>query len=152
MTTLAEGLMSDIKSLLKRVSNLETRRIPAWVYLTTPLTSTSFDGDSFSTTAKTLIDLSSVFSAPAGIKAILVSTTINDSGSAASTTGCFLVLSQNSTANSGFYNRASGLANDAWTTGIMIVPCDVNGDIYYQINASGASTLDVRIVIWGYLI
>ena len=31
-----------------------------------------------------------------------------------------------------------------------IVPCDANGDIYYQIAASGTGTMDVNIQIWGY--
>jgi len=32
------------------------------------------------------------------------------------------------------------------------VPCNADGDIYYQISASGASTFDVWIQIWGYYI
>ena len=66
-------------------------------FLTTPLTSTAWDGDAYSTTAKTKIDLSSVFSAPAGIKAVLVAGTIADSGSA--TADCSFRLSPNDTAN-----------------------------------------------------
>ena len=50
-----------------------------WVYLTTPLTSTSWDGDARSTEAATLLDLSSVFSVPAGVKAVLVRLACRDS-------------------------------------------------------------------------
>ena len=53
-----------------------------WVYLQAPLTSTSWDGDSFSTTAKTLIDLSAVFGVPANVKAIYARVFVNDSASA----------------------------------------------------------------------
>lgn len=119
-------------------------------WLTTWLTSTSFDGDSFSTTAKTLIDLSAVFSAPAGIKAVLMFVTLRDSGSAAGTAE--VILSPNNSANAGAYVAASGLTNDAVARGLLIVPCDANGDIYYQISATGASTLDLWLQIAGYWI
>lgn len=151
MTNVLEGMMSDIKSLLKRVSHLEARRTPTWVYLTTPLTSTAWDGDARSTTAKTLIDLSSVFGAPAGIKAILVRLSGNDSASY--TDQAWLGLSPNNTAYSvAIVIRPSGIVNDTITDGQGIVLCDANGDIYYQCGATGASTLDVSLEIWGYLI
>ena len=113
-----------------------------------PLTSTSWDGDSFSTTAKTIIDLSVVFGAPAGIKAILAVVFCRDSGSAAGNT--LVILSPNSTASSGIYFACAGLTNDAWARGGQPVPCDANGDVYYQTVASGASTLDVYFEIWAY--
>ena len=68
------------------------------VFLTTPLTSTAWDGDSFSTTGKTLIDLSSVFGVPAGVKAVLVRMIARDSGSSSGYNQ--LMLSPNSTAGS----------------------------------------------------
>jgi hypothetical protein len=122
----------------------------AFVPLTEPLTSTSWDGDSYSTTSKTLIDLSAVFGVPAGVKAVLVRTAINDSGSAANT--CTLTLSPNNTAGSGLTTQCSALTNDTVVRDCLVVPCDANGDIYYQIVASGASTMDVFIAIWGYWI
>ena len=119
------------------------------VFLTTPLTSTSWDGDSFSTTAKTKIDLSTVFGAPAGIKAVLVRLVARDSGS--STGYCQLGLSPNSTANSvAVQCYLQGVANDVYVSANGIVPCDANGDVYYQIVASGSGTLDAIIEIWGY--
>jgi len=42
------------------------------------------------------------------------------------------------------------LSNDEYAREGNIVPCDANGDIYYQINASGSGTMDVWIEIWGY--
>ncbi len=128
------------------------RRGGIYVPLQTALTSTSWDGDAYSTTAKTLIDLSAVFGAPVGIKAVDVGVSIRDSASASATTTCFLVLSPNNVATQGRYIYAAGLGNDAWTHGGFIVPCDANGNVYYQIDASGANTLDAFLQIWGYFI
>jgi hypothetical protein len=115
---------------------------------TTPLTSTDFTGDLFSTTAKTLIDLSTVFGTPANIKAIDVRVTVRDSASSGAT-DCWVILSPNNTSSSGKvfscfpvndrYNRLGGMVN-----------CNSDGDIYYQVSASGASTLTLTIEIWGY--
>lgn len=140
----SEPLDAD-KTKYIRVSNLAAGA----TFLTTPLTSTAWDGDSFSTTAKTLIDLSSVFSAPAGIKAILVHVATRDSGSAASSS-TKIVLAPNDTADLGFAFRSAGMPNDVFAAGSSIVPCDANGDIYYQITASGTNTTDVWLTIWGY--
>jgi hypothetical protein len=35
---------------------------------------------------------------------------------------------------------------------MFIVPCDANGDVYYQIVASGTDTLDAILQIWGYFL
>ena len=121
--------------------------IPQFIQLQTPLTSTSWDGDSYSTTAKTKIDLSSVFSAPAGIRAVSVKWQINDSGSAG--TDCYLVLAPNNTAGEGLAFTCPSV-DDRVGRGEAKVPCDANGDIYYQLVASGASTMDITIEICGY--
>lgn len=134
----------------KRLEVLEVTETEAWIYLTAPLTSTSWDGDAKSTASKTLLDLSSVFSAPAGIRAILVYVSVNDSGSAANDT--YLVLSPNNTANQGMVFNPERAGNDYYGRYSAVVPCDANGDIYYQIAASGANTFDVVIQIWGYLL
>jgi len=117
------------------------------VFLVTPLTSTSWDGDLFSTTAKTLIDLSAVFGAPAGIKAILAEYSIKDSGSSNGT--CRLVLSPNNINMTGVHLMGSP-TNNHFTTSNAIIPCDVNGDVYYQIVASGTNTMTIYIQILGY--
>jgi len=112
-----------------------------------PLTSTSYDGDSFSTTAKTLIDLSAVFGVPDGVKGIVVDVRIRDSDSA--NTDCYIILAP-------VNDNAVGTAidcrsiSDRWLRTQIIVPCDSNGDIYYQIVASGANTFDLRLIIDGY--
>lgn len=120
----------------------------AFVPLTSRLTSTSWDGDAYSTTAKTLINLNSVFGVPAGVRAVLASVFLRDSGSAAN--ACWLILSPNDTANEGVYWACSGLTNDAYARGSYVVPCNADGNVYYQINASGKGTMDVWIQIWGY--
>ena len=116
--------------------------------LTTPLTSTAWDGDAHSTTAKTLIDLSEVFGVPAGVKAVLVSTAVRDSASAAG--DYYLILSPNDSSSLGLLTDCSGLTNNAWERNSFIVPCNANGDIFYQIKASGTGTMDIYLTIWGY--
>lgn len=123
---------------------------PQWTWLSTPLTSTDWDGDARSTTSKTLIDLSAVFGVPAGVKAVFARVWIRDSGSAGASNAWFL-LSPNDTAYQGsFAVFCQGLANDSYSGGSAICPCDANGDIYYQLAASGTGTMDVSIEIWGY--
>lgn len=123
---------------------------PQWHYLQSPLTSTSWDGDAYSSTAaKTLIDLSAVFGVPAGVKAIDALVNIRDSGSVG--TYCYLILSPNDIAGSGKIFKADRAINDAFSPSSDTVPCNSDGDIYYQIVASGSGTMDVVIQIWGYL-
>jgi hypothetical protein len=140
--------MNEIDDLLRRVARLEAMDRQVFVPLAAPLTSTAWDGDGYSTTAKTKIDLSAVFGAPAGITAVLFKCRVNDSASA--TNDCLLILSPNDTADSGPSVGASGIANDKYGRGALLVPCDASGDIYYQIAASGSGTFDVFMEIWGY--
>ena len=118
------------------------------VFLSTPLTSTSWDGDSFSTTSKTLIDLSAVFGVPAGVKAVSVKIALRDSGSAAAS--CVFQLSGISSGTNYSLTAQASPINDRYAYFNGIVPCDANGDVYYQINASGSATMDVYLEIWGY--
>ena len=143
-----EQLIVEIERLQKRVAELELVEAgPIWTYLSTPLTSTSWDGDAKSTTAKTKIDLSSVFGTPAGIRAVLMRVVIQDSG--ASSTDCWLMLAPNDTAASGVGMRCLP-ADDRYADGSLVVPCDSGGDVYYQISASGSGTMDVFLQVWGY--
>jgi len=121
-----------------------------YVPLTTPLTSTSWDGDARSTTAKTLIDLSTVFGVPPQIKAVLASVTVRDSSSASA--DVWMLLSPNNTAGAGVPISPAGLQDNALGRSQVVVPCSSNGDVYYQIQASGALTFDAWIEIWGYWI
>jgi len=121
------------------------------VFLTTPLTSTSWDGDARSTTSKTKIDLSAVFGVPAGVAAILVRMAARDSGSYANA-GLYISLSPTDAAGGAAILRPAGIVNDVYTDGMFIVPCDANGDVYYQIVASGTDTLDAILQVWGYFL
>lgn len=120
------------------------------VFLTTPLTSTAWDGDARSTTAKTLIDLSAVFGAPAGIKAISAYIYLRDSGSATSNTTYFGLSPNDTDGQLAMACGSRGLPNDYYAFEQGICPCDANGDVYYQCIATGSNTLDVWLEIWGY--
>lgn len=119
------------------------------VWLTSPLTSASWNWTANSTTGKTLIDMSAVFGAPANIKAILFMVGVRDSGAAGADT--YLILSPNNTNFNGPSIDPNPI-NDRYTRGEMIVPCNVDGDIYYQIGASGAGTFDVLLQVFAYWI
>jgi hypothetical protein len=152
LTELTEVASDDYLEIVDTSANaskkISRENLTVWHFLSTPLTSTSWDGDSYSTTAKTLIDLSSVFGVPAGVKAVYVQMAIRDSAS--STTDAWIVLGADNTDGKGINFGCGGLANDMWARPAAIVPCNTDGDIYYQINASGTSTFDVYLFIWGY--
>jgi hypothetical protein len=144
-----ETVIRRLTALEREVERLRVKESGKFIALTTPLTSTAWDGDAFSTTAKTLIDLSSVFGVPAGVKAILVRLVARDSGSSSGYN--YIGLSPNNTAGSvAIQAYLQGVANDVYVSANGIVPCDANGDVYYQIVASGTGTLDAIIEIWGY--
>lgn len=136
---------------VSRSSTVHTGLI--YVPLDSYLTSTSFDGDSFSSVSKTKIDMSSVFSITdtASISAYHIQVFCRDSGSD-STSSYGVVLWNNNTNQYGEWVSCSGLANDAIARGMVIVPADASGDIYYQFVASGTSTLDVWIRVMGYFV
>ena len=129
-----------------KLDGLDSTAFGRPVFLQNPLTSSAWSGGARSTTAKTKIDLSTVFGAPAGVKAILVRLVARDSGS--SSGFCQLALSPNNTANSvAMQAYLQGVANDVYVSENGIVPCDANGDVYYQVVASGTGTLDAIIEI-----
>ena len=153
LTELTVAASNDYLEIVDTSANASKKitrdNLSGWHFLTTPLTSTSWDGDARSTTAKTKIDLSAVFGVPAGVKAVMVRMVARDSGS--STGYCQLGLSPNSTAGSvAVQAYLQGVADDVYVSVNGIVPCDGNGDVYYQIAASGTGTLDAIIEIWGY--
>jgi len=116
------------------------------VFLTSPLTSTAWDGDAYSTTATgTLIDLSAVFGVPDGVKAILARIYARDSA-ALGTAGLYFRLGPTS------INclTVEPIGGDCIVSNNGICPCDSNGDVSYSISASGPGTMDCYINIWGY--
>jgi hypothetical protein len=121
---------------------ISRENLVGWHFLTTPLTSTSWDGDSKGTGERATVDLSAVFGVPAGVKAVLISVqtqadTAND------------WIGFGSTGMSGFavvcYTQVSG--QNMITSGI--VPCDANGDIYCY---PSGTIENVTLRIWGYFL
>jgi len=148
MSDINEKMLSRLQQLEREVERLRVQENGKFVALTTPLTSTSWDGDARSTTAKTKIDLSAVFGVPAGVKAVLMLVNLRDSASAS--TYSYMYLAPNDTANNGLIFSADNGKNDGLVPVTAIVPCNVDGDIYYQTVASGIDTMDVTLHIWGY--
>jgi hypothetical protein len=146
-----DGILNSLKELSKRVDRLELTGYPVWKYLSTPLTSASWDGDTYSDTAKTLIDLSAVFGVPAGVKAILVDVAIKDIDSTGPDDN-YIILSPNAVAGSGPIVRSKGRYDNDLESQQLTVPCDANGDIYYETAASGVLSLAVYLSIWAYYI
>ena len=81
---------------------------------------------------------------PKGAKAILVRAVVNDAGSAAGDT--YLWLGKDVSDRPDFVASTAGLANDMFQriTGKCIL--DSNGDLEYQIEASGANTFDIALL------
>lgn len=119
-----------------------------FVPLTTPATSTSWDGDSFSDVGtSTVIDLSAAFGIPGGVKAVLMEVICQDSATWG-TSGLYFACGPSSTYWYALSCRPAG--GDVLASALTPVPTNSNGDIYYRINASGSNTMNVWIRIWGY--
>lgn len=117
-------------------------------------TSSSYNGDSFSTQNKTLVDVSASFvkrtTSAAWDKTarqLYLAVSVRDSG--AGTTDCYIVLGDTSDNNWGSTVRCPP-ADDRYLSASVWVPCNADGDFYLQAVASGASTLDLYIQIVGY--
>ena len=114
---------------------------------------TGFDGATFSTTAATVIDMSSalsVYDTFGGLppKGYVVSVNAQDSGSAAATT-CRFRLRTSSSVNT---NRAmwlglEGVTDSKYRNISGFIEADANGDITYDLNASGSSTMTVYMQV-----
>jgi hypothetical protein len=117
------------------------------VFLTTPLTSTSWDGDARSTTSPTKIDTSVVFGVPAGVKALMVRLVARDSVAAPSGTPYFGI---GPSSTRWYQLMVRPIGGDIHSESNGVCNCDANGDIYYCIMASGSLTMDCWIEIWGY--
>ena len=136
---------------LKSVKSATAYDVYGFHPLTTPLTHTSFNGDSFSDAAATKIENTSWSSTiPADAKALLIRIAARDSGSSGETTIHFEVGPSNAQPDA-LGCRLAGLADDAIGEEQGVVPC-TDGDIWYGVEASGASTLDCWLECWGYWI
>ena len=139
------------KKFDRDVQTIRTK-FPQTVWLQARLSDADWDGDSFSDTAKTLIDLSAVFGLPAGIRAVYMRVRARDSGSAAGSANPRVTLGPTNVAGAGPSVVLAGRANDAIEDQCLWIPCDPNGDIYYEIAASGVDTFDLWLRPWGYMI
>lgn len=112
-----------------------------YVPLTTPLTNTSWDGDDTKTSGNNgTIDLSSVFGAPPGIKAVNLHVLVYSSS-----VGDSMTLGPGSGKNQALCRVDVASQNIIYQP---VVNCDSNGDIY----AAFAGSVIVKIEIWGYWI
>jgi hypothetical protein len=118
--------------------------------LTTPLTHSAFYGDSFSTVSTSTIIQNTGWSStiPANAKALLLAVDARDSA-ALGAVGLYFIVGPNSSYDYALQTRPIG--GDVWVSNTGVVPC-TNGDIYYRISASGASTLDIYMRCFGYWI
>ncbi len=121
----------------------------AYVPLTTRLVSTAWDGDARSdVSTSTALNLSTVFGLPANVKAVVVRIVTRDSGTWP-TVDLYFSMGPSSTYSYACSARPAGADVYAEASG-AVCPTDGNSTVYYRINASGASTLDVHLEIWGY--
>jgi hypothetical protein len=135
----------DYSGNLKPYRNSTNYTGYVFVPLTTPLTSTSFDGDDRIDTQNGVVDLSSVFSAPAGIKAIACTLSVK----------CGTINKQVALGPSETYYYAIHQHTQVANQLVEIsgtVPCDANGDVYFYTDAVEGGAMTVYWRIWGYYI
>ena len=117
-------------------------KAPGLVPLTTPLTSTSYDGNDTVAVGTVTIDTSAVFGAPVGIKAALVKVRC---GWAAASGSSNLQLRPVGSGSAIAFLYAQTTFFQSMT---VVVPCDANGD--FDVVVANADALNVTIEIWGY--
>lgn len=123
-----------------KLDGLDSTAFGRPVFLTTPLTSTSWDGDTKGTGDRAVVDLSAVFGVPAGVKAVLMSIQTT-----ADTANDYIRFGPNATYNYALTCRTT--VNSQIAHGSGIVPCDANGDVYCY----PSTTIEgVYVWIWGY--
>ena len=142
MSAFEEAIIQRIKQLEREVERLQRWERPAIkpVFLTTPKTSTSWDGDTKTTSDRAIVDLSTVFGVPAGIKAVLMSIQTQ-----ADAVDDYIRFGPNSTYNYALTCRTPVAGQIAHATGV--VPCDSNGDVYCY---PSGTIENVQVYIWGY--
>lgn len=140
MSDINEKMLSRLQQLEREVERLRVQENGKFVALTTPLTSTSWDGDDKTTADRAIVDLSDVFGVPAGVKAVLMS--VQTQAAAANN---YIRFGPSSTYSYALTCRTAVDGQIAHAFGI--VPCDSNGDIYCYPSATIAG---VQVYIWGY--
>jgi len=130
------------------------RRVNETIYLTTPITDTSWDSDGYSS-AEADLDLSAFGNGcPPKIKAVFVSTVGRDSASSSGAAYFWLGVGGVALTVSNVVGgvNCTNQPDDTPLYGYATIPCNGNGDIRYKIAASGANTFDCWLAIWGYVL
>lgn len=116
-----------------------------------PLTSGTWDGDSFSTSTGT-IDWNALYGVPDNATAVWLFVMARDSGSAgAATQGCRIRLYATNTATNPWLQlNLAGEPSDFWRTTHGPVAIAADGTSYYSITATGAGLMEVyiRVLSW----
>lgn len=118
------------------------------VGLATPATSTSWDGDAKDSDNNGIIDLSSVFGLPSGIKGVFVKFSVKNT----STAGKWAALGPSSSSRYSIVQTPRDTLDIWLSNGPVFVPCDANGDVYFSTNAAHGAENSVAIQIYGYLV
>lgn len=113
-----------------------------------PLTSTSWDGDGYSTGNGT-IDWNAVFGVPTTAKAVVLRVSVRDSGGAGYSIS---FKAKSTTTEYGFACRTTAAAANKFHDSHGVVPVAADETSYYSIVASGAGTLDVWIWVVGWYV
>lgn len=146
MSNFDETMLKRVKALEREVERLKVKESPIMsnygrpVFLSTPLTSTAWDGDNKGTGDRATVDLSAVFGVPAGVKAVIMS--VQTTGDVAND---YIRFGPNSTYSYVLTCRTTVASQIAHAFGI--VPCDANGDVYCYTSGDVES---VYVWIWGY--
>ncbi len=128
------------------------RRNNEVIYLQIAVADASYTGNAFSTGTATL-DLSAFGNGcPAGIKAVLVALMGRDSGSAASGNCQLRIRPHVGASGRCVENRLEGRIDDGFVATYGWAPCDSNGDVRWDVTATGANTFDVWITVWGWVL
>lgn len=145
-----QDLINEIKRMDREIQKLKQFDVPKsdLIMLDAWRTNAAWESTTHSTTAKTLINLATTFSLPSQIKSVVLYILWNDSGSAG--TDCFIIFANNAVANNGMGVGPYGLPNSKFAFGQLIIPCTADGNIYYQIKASGVNTLTTIVRPIGY--
>lgn len=111
-------------------------------YLTTPLTSASYDGNDTVVPGTTTIDTSAVFGAPANISACII--LISGQWAAASSSSWASIRPVGGSVNYGLIRAHDTYPQDAQIT----VTCDANGDFDLVVNNANMTNTVIRIVAY----
>ncbi len=141
MSNFDEKTIERIKRLEREVERLRVKESGRFVPLTTPLSSTDWDGDNKGLADRAIVDLSAVFGVPAGVKAVLMSIQTTDD-----TAAQYIRFGPDATNNFTLTCRTQVANQAANVSGI--VPCDANGDVYCY--PSNDYIVGVFVWIWGY--